>query len=294
MTESAESPEPTKFSELEREVIILYAVWSMIDELVNFEMFELLASTENTNLMFSTATHARLFNVLLADFLSSPQKDRKRGTLPFGLPPTPREGVLSQQSYLYYLSGLCEDPKLDKRTEALANAVSSFRDWLDAECVVPEVWLAEIGVQANVRAPRLELLKICGNIGKHNFSRLEVNVRDIMRILENSGQPLTEQQAFIALPSFYEWFHRHFFVYHSSTIAEYLNNLRWALFGYLRHEFQRSFVPPAKGDIVYSFMVPEDCQQPLAREMYWGLMNHVRGKPYFPAFTVTKSLKMQY
>jgi hypothetical protein len=69
------------------EVIILYAVWDMIAEMVNFNMFEKLASHEKTNLMFSTSTHARLFNVLLVDFFSSPQKNRSRGSLPFGLPP---------------------------------------------------------------------------------------------------------------------------------------------------------------------------------------------------------------
>ena len=110
----------------------------------------------------------------------------------------------------------------------------------------------------------------------------------------SSGAPIDEQQAFLALPSFYEWFHRNFFVYHSSTIAEFLNNLRWAIFRYLEPEFLRSYTKPEPQDIRYSFKYPEDCQQPLARSMYWDLMNDVREEPYFPTFTVTRSLKNQY
>lgn len=72
------SPAPTNrpiFTGIEHEVIILYAVWDMIDEMVNFNMFEKFAGREDTSLMFSTSTHTHLFNVLLADFLSSPQKN---------------------------------------------------------------------------------------------------------------------------------------------------------------------------------------------------------------------------
>lgn len=294
MTNIDEQQDAGAFNELEREVIILYAVWDMIDNMVNFEMFESLESTQNTNLMFCTSSHTRLFNVLFADFLSSPQKDRKRGTLPFGLPRAPKEGPMSQQSYLYYLSALCENPRLDKRTETLAGTVRKFCEWLDTECVVDGVWLAEIGIKVDVKATRLELFKICGNIAKHNFSRLEANVRDIMRILESSGKRVTAQQAFIALPSFYEWFHRNFFVYNSSTVAENLNNLRWAMYGYLRFEYERSYVAPAAGQIAYSYAVPDDCREPLAREMYWNLMNHVRNRPYFPRFTVSDSFKSHF
>lgn len=294
MPKSSASTNHPVFTSIEHEIIVLYAVWDMIGEMVNFDMFEKLASLENTNLMFSTSTHTRLFNVLLVDFLSSPQKDRSRGSLPFGLPPTPKSGRPSDNSYLYYLREICKSPRFDGDTGQLFSAVKSFCDWLDTECLVEKVWLAEISVSANVRASRLSLLKICGNIGKHNFSRLEANVGEIARILASSGAPIDEQQAFLALPSFYEWFHRNFFVYHSSTIAEFLNNLRWAIFRYLQPEFSRSYTRPEPQDIRYSFKYPEDCQQPLARSMYWDLMNNVREEPYFPTFTVTSSLKNQY
>ncbi len=172
--------------------------------------------------------------------------------------------------------------------------VSEFKQWLDAECVVHNVWLSEVSVEVNVRASRMSLLKICGNIAKHNFSKLEACIREIRDILERSGAPMDAQWAFSALPSFYEWFHRNFFVYHSSIIAEYLNNIRWAVYRYLEPEFARSYKAPQGEDLQYSFACPADCRQPLAKSMYWELMNKMRRRPYFPEFSVSQSFKDQY
>lgn len=282
------------FSSLEHEVISLYAVWDMIDEMVNYEMFVALPSRVDTNVMFSTSTHTRLFNVLLADFLAVPRADRNRKTLPFGLPRPPRGGAPSDDTFLFYLEHICVAPSFPGDAMPLHKIVTEFRQWLDAECVVPNVWLSEISIEADIRATRLSLLKICGNIGKHNFSKLEVCVRDIRDILGRSGAAVDEQQAFRALPSFYEWFHRNFFVYHSSTIAEFLNNLRWAIYRYLKPEFERSYIPPQGPDPRYSYTYPVDCRQPLAKSMYWELMNKTRREPYFPAFSVSRSFKTQY
>ena len=282
------------FSEIEHEIIILYAVWDMIDEMVNFDMFEKLSTYTETNLMFKTSTHTRLFNVLLSDFLSAPPLDRTRRTLPFGLPKIPKNDQPSNQCFLHYLERITQRPLFTGSISPLREVVTEFKQWLDTECTVNDVWLSDISVNVDVRASRFSLLKICGNIGKHNFSRLEANVNEIRGILDRSGKKVDEQQAFIALPNFYDWFHRDFFVYHSSTVAEYLNNIRWATYRYLQPEFARSFSPPRSDDPSYSFSYPSGCQQPLARGMYWGLMNHMYRKPYFPEFSVTQSLKSQY
>ncbi len=74
------------FSSIEHEIISLYAVWDMIDDMVNFDMFEGVSTNADTNVLLSTSTHTRLFNILLADFLAVPQADCNRKTLPFGLP----------------------------------------------------------------------------------------------------------------------------------------------------------------------------------------------------------------
>ncbi len=46
----------------------------------------------------------------------------------------------------------------------------------------------------------------------------------------------------LALGDFYERFHTDILNYHSSTIAEFLNNIRWGIYEYLQPEFRRSIV----------------------------------------------------
>ena len=79
----------------------------------------------------------------------------------------------------------------------------------------------------------------------------------------------------------------------SSLIAEFLNNLRWGIYNYVRPEFERSFerVDP---EPMYRFKYPAGVANPLAQQMYWGLMNMARSQPYFPKFTVSESFKKLY
>ena len=192
------------------------------------------------------------------------------------------------------LNGVAQAPNFKGNVALLRDTVDSFKQWLDAECIVKDVWFGEVDVKVDVQATRFSLLKICGNIAKHNFSRLERNVIEIRRIFQRNAVELNEQQVILMLPTFYEWFHRDFFIYHSSTIAEYLNNIRWAIYSYLQPEFARSYVPPSGGDPRYSYSYPSSCVQPIARGMYWDLMNHLIRKPYFPKFSVSPSFKAQY
>jgi hypothetical protein len=73
----------------------------------------------------------------------------------------------------------------------------------------------------DVKVPRITFIKICSDIGKHNFARLQGNVRKICRILKENGHPIDEGRGYLVLPEFYEWFHTHLFSYHASTIAEF-------------------------------------------------------------------------
>ena len=86
------------FTKVEKEAVILNAVWEMIDDMVNYEMFVKTERTTDVVLMFSTSTHMRLFNVLVVDFLSQPQP-RQGGSVPFKRAPgRPDASVLSPPS----------------------------------------------------------------------------------------------------------------------------------------------------------------------------------------------------
>lgn len=280
---------PAKFSAMEQEIVVLKAVWDMIDEMVNFEIFERLPSTQDTSLMFCTRTHQRFFNIQLVDFLSRPDNGV------FDLPRASKPVSETDKSYLYCLQTICSNPHFGARAiDALKTPLSKFRDWLEAVCRIEKVWFPSIQTEATVSVRRISFIKICGNISKHNFTRLDRNARDIKAILLANGIEISDTDAYLVLPEFYQWFHDNVFNYHGSAIAEFLNNIRWGIYEYLRAEFQRSFTREPDHEFKYHFKYPEQCSHPFAKEVYWNLMNDVRGTPYMPKFEVTRYLKMRY
>lgn len=284
------------FSRTEQESIILNAVWSQIDEMVNFAMFMPLADKlEDTNLMPRTSDTRRLFNILLGDFLSPLVKKGKRG-LPFGLPAPPSDARPSDLTFLFYLRQVCDDSRLGHDVRMLQLPVDAFSRWLEADTRIEKVWLPSIDTEIDLTITRITWLKICADIGKHSFARLESNVAKIVRILAEHGKPIDEGMGYAVLPEFWEWFHTHLFAYHLSTIAEFLNEIRWGIFEYLQPEFARAYHVTSHDVLTaaYAFHVPGDIVSPIARTMYWDLMNLARSRPYFPRFSVTRSLKQSF
>ena len=278
-----------QFTALEQEVIVLNAAKGMIDEIVNYEIFMKPERVTDIQLVPKTRTHARLFNVLLVDFLSRPNASV------FGLPQPPENAPRSERSYLFYLKEISRNPKLNPRGgDTIQQPVQAFLDWLEAECFVEKVYLSSIDVETDVRIKRVTFIEICGNISKHSFARLSQMVRLICRVLEDNNVTIDIEQGYLAIPDFYEWFHVNVLSYHLSAIAEFLNNIRWGIYEYLQPEFQRSYTQDDPRSIYYRFDPPQDCITPMATSMYWELMNSVRAKPYMPRFEVTPYLKRRY
>jgi hypothetical protein len=284
------------FNRTEQEAITLNAVWSMVDEMVNFAIFMPLGDRrKDTNLMPRTTDTRRLFHILLGDFLSPLIRKGKRG-LPFDLPAPARDARPSDLTFLFYLRTVCDDPQLSSIPAQLRDPVEAFSTWLEADTHIEKVWLPSIGVELDLTINRITWLKICSDIGKHSFARLEPNVAKIVRILSEHGKEIDEGMGYAVLPEFWEWFHEHLFAYHLSTIAEFLNNIRWGIFEYLQPEFTRAYHVTSHDPRVpsYAFHVPAEVTAPIARTMYWDLMNLARSAPYFPKFTTTHSLKNQF
>jgi hypothetical protein len=105
---------------------------------------------------------------------------------------------------------------------------------------------------------------------------------------------VTIEESLLALTDFYERFHTDILNYHSSTIAEFLNNIRWGIYEYMQPEFHRSIVWESGDPPKYRYIYPDAVTSRLAKECYWELMNEVRSAPYMRKFTVTKSLKLRY
>lgn len=282
----------TAFNKTEQEAIILNAILVMIDDMVNYQMFMKDHGTEDAVLMFTTSTHQRMFNILLGDFLSQPQR-RGKDPLPFGLPSPPSGSRPSDLTYLFYLRRITDDPKLGASADMVRQPLEAFSDWLEEEALVKNVWLPAIDTELDIRVQRVSFLKICGDIAKHNFSRLEVNVKRICDILSYNGCEIQPAQGYMVLSEFYEWFHENLFNYHSSSVAEFLNNLRWGVYEYLQSEFRRALDRHGPYPM-YRFRYPAEVANPLSQMMYWDLMNMVRTPPFFPRFSVTEYLKKRY
>lgn len=281
------------YSEIEQEAIVLNAAWEMIDDMVNHVNFCLPEGTlVDTNLLPQSHTTLRLFNILLADFLS-PLSERKNKGLPFGLSKPEEDAGTSDFTFLFHIKQACADPKLGSDPTALKKAVEAFSVWLEAKSLVEGVWFPSIEVKVDLTVERREWIRICGDIAKHNFSRLEPNVRKIVRMLKEQGENVEDGRGYELLPEFFDWFHTNIFAYHASTIAEFLNDIRWELYAYLKPEFTRAAYYSDKTD-GYSFHEPQEIKHPLAISMYWELMNRCKSDTLFPKFTTTEWLKKRY
>lgn len=268
------------FSDIEEEVILLKAVWELIDEMVNFEMLTLHGDDPESSILFETMTHQRFFNIVLVDFLSR----------------TDKRAFIKQTSYLGALKKISKNPNFDVNGSVapLSKATHEFSDWLEQEIEVHQIWMPSINTETTLRLSRLAFLKMCGNISKHNFLRSIGVAEELKEILSRSGVSVELDEALLALPDFYQWFHDDILNYLGSTIAEFLNNIRWGIYEYLQPEFHRSIVWESRDPPKPRYTYPNGVTSRLAQEYYYGIMNEVRSPPYVRRFQVTKWLKLRY
>ncbi|MER9592971.1 hypothetical protein NKI94_30120 [Mesorhizobium australicum] len=283
-------------NDTEREAIVLNSAWEMIDDMVNWAVFMKIDRADPSNLMFQTSGHARLFIILLGDFLSE-IRAFKGEPIPLGLKPAPSNARPSDLTFLFHLRQVCADPKLGADTVDLSVAVEAFASWLEGEFVAEDVNLHSIDVVADLRVARCRYIKMCGDMAKHNLARLATNVGHLRKLLAEAGHPVSEQQGYLAVETFFEWFYQDIFIYHSSQVGEFLNNIRWAIYDYLQPEFRRSFHVPARSTAefpMYSYHVPSGIAEPVAVAMYWDAMNRSRSQPYVQRFVIPDYMKQRY
>src|SRR5947209_4473516 len=231
------------FSDIEEEIILLKAVKELIDDMVNFEMLDLYGHDPEPSVLFETITHQRFFNIVLVDFLSR----------------TDKKAFIKQTSYLGALKKISKSPHFDVNgsVASLSKATHEFIDWLEQEVEVHKIWLPSIRTETTLRLSRIAFLKMCGNISKHNFLRAIGVAEELKEILSRSGVSVELDEALLALPDFYQWFHDDILNYHASTIAEFLNNIRWGIYEYLQPELHRSIVWESRDPPKYRYTYPK-------------------------------------
>ena len=285
-------------TEPEQEAIVLKTVLDMIGDMVNFAMFCRFTKTEDgadkthdTNLMFTDSGHTRLFNILLGDFLG-----KLSNPVPFDLPSPPENSPAADLTYLFYLRRIVANPKLGGDPKLISEPVEAFATWLEGNATVEKVWFPSIGLECDMTIRRIKFLKLCGDIAKHSLARLSVNEKMLSRVFSAHSHPLEPGQAYLVMPEFYDWFHTNIFVYHSSTIAEFLNNIRWGIHAYLAPCLEDAYIAIPDDDLPgrYGFRPPADLNDPLALSIFYDLMDVTRRPPTFPIFTVSEWHKKRY
>jgi hypothetical protein len=87
------------------------------------------------------------------------------------------------------------------------------------------------------------------------------------------------------------------FAYHASTLAEFLNNIRYAIRLYVTPISEETYRVTKIVDehfVIHTYDRPADIVNEFAWGQYFGLLNSTRTKPNFPPFSVTSSLKSQF
>ncbi len=267
---------------LEQEIITLKVVLDMIGDMVNHETMTIHFSRPDTLVMFNTMTHMAFFNIILVDLLSKPSK-------PF----------MGDKCYLERLKEICANPRIGKIEDIreLSEAVCAFARWLSEKVTIQNRWFPSLELSVDLNIERTVFIRICGNIAKHNLTHLTGAAKTLREVFAENGQSISDDKCVLALQDFRTQFYHDVFHYHSSTIAEFLNNIRWGIYSYAApvraHCVENRYDEGLRLN-TYEYHYPADITSDVGKSCYWDLMNDVMQQPYIQRFEVVKYLKTRY
>lgn len=266
---TGQAPHEEKLTAIEEEVIVLKAIKELIDTIVNCEVLSLSAS-DPAEIRFKSSTHSKFFNVMLVDLLSKIDK----------------KALVKSETYLSSLANITNNPhfNFNKSVAELKLSTQLFREWLNTCLHLKGVWLPSINKELNLNLRQIDLIKIGGNICRHNFLRSVRIAEDVRKELIRSDVALTQGEALLVLFDLNERLHGDMFQYHSSTIAQHLNDIRWGIYTYLQPELQRQIIVESGDAAGRRFAFPKGIDHAFAKDCYRELMNEVRSEPYMRRF----------
>lgn len=267
------------FSSAEYESIGLCIAMEAINDMANHTMLQvsdLDSLPGQAEVRFQSRIHQGLFLSRLLDFVHENGNAELTGV---------------NSSCLGVLEAACETRSFEYNCSAssLAEAALALRTWLNAQTTL-KLWLPTLDIDAVLKLPRIDYLYIAGNQAKHNLARLTAVAKRIGQILNEHGYDPPLQLIPLALDDFKAHLGEHFFAYYGTWLAELLNNLRWGLQEYLKPAFDRAYTRGPR-ELAYQYRFPETVRDPIAREWFWRLMNHVRAEPYFHRFVGASYMK---
>lgn len=268
-----------KFNEIEKEIIYLKAIVELIDSVVNHEVLSIHKGEDGTQVLFRSMTHQKYFNIILVDFLS--KSDIKI--------------TGDKKSYLKALLDISNNPMfdIDNSILTLKNSVKDFKRWLEKQISV-KTWFPSLESEYILNIKRIEFIKICGNISKHNFTRLSSVVQVIQEILKRNEISRSDEDVLSLLDDFYGRFHNDIFNYHGSFLIEQLNNIRWAVQNYLKPTLHNLINYTEDDMVFYKYKIPKGIKNEFSKSCFIDLLNDIRRKPYVEKFSTYNSLKISY
>ena len=264
------------FSPIETEAIAIRAIIDSVDSMVNWDM---MSFTESGEARCLTTAHQELLMVRLADFLE------KNAPEFHDIPGSSLDAV----QFVAQQGGF----ESHGSAENLRKSASVLADWLGTSVVV-KTWFSSLDMNVDLCLERRDMITVCGNIAKHNPARLTGIAGRLAAIMRRSGAEITGRASVDTLEEFYQRFGRDVLIYHTSTIAELLNSVRWGIHDYLVPQFQQSFAPQQKYPPHYTYRFPTGLNDPFAQACFWDIMNRVRAAPLVPRFTTPQILKGLY
>ncbi|KZL00448.1 MULTISPECIES: hypothetical protein [unclassified Pseudovibrio] len=218
--------QPENLNELEKELTILDLVWSMINETVNWSIFEKGLNYQNDKLTIRSWNEQRLFAILFRDFLSIARVDSKNNL--FNLPHLPAQNG----SYLDYLEHVCKAPQIGNATNLL-NITMKFKSWLSAELNYPKDLLHHMQAKNDLKISRYRLFRMIGDGQKHGIAGLSISVSQFEKALKNSN--IESDHPYYDFQEFTDMAFDDFFNYHcQSTVPHFLISVRREIYLYLR------------------------------------------------------------
>lgn len=258
------------FNKVETEVIFLNAIYGMINSMVNNYNITLSRSDSHDSVILNSDEHKQLFMIMLVDFLSK----------------TDKESLVPQTTYLEALRQIAQNPSFtpSNSLQDLAKLSIEFSEWLNASIDV-KVWLEPIEFDGEITLQTLQYIKLCGDLSKHNLLRSGRAATDLENIFKSKGRDISRSEALLSLEYFNVWLRSDALNSYVGLISEYLNNIRWSIYEYMRPEFRRS-CSLKNGEP--QLCPPDEIADIFPLECYYDIMNKVANPPYLCRFKVSR------
>jgi hypothetical protein len=269
--------------DIDKEIILLKACSELISEMVNNANMTFSENDGYTEVRHTSEESHKLFLIFLVDFLSIPDQGF----------------VGSKKSYLSNLAEITlqENPKLNPNGKKDLNvSVVIFQNWLKQEIVIEKIWFPELEIETSLTISRFEIIKLTGNYCKHNFSRYRTMINLLKDKVVDAGYPRPSDKVIMDLENVVNGFLMPIVRHQTTIISEFLNNIRWEIYYYLRPVLEKNLIDLGKvdGHRQYKYIIPNEIKSDLAKSLYWDLMNSTRCEPYVARFKTPSYLRMSY